>query len=36
VQDPIFPSTGIGLQLREDGQGGYQMVTASVFVNEPS
>ena len=36
IQDPIFPSTGIGLQLREDAQGGYQMVTASVFVNEPS
>lgn len=35
VQDPIFPSTGIGLQLRADANGGYQMVTASVFVNEP-
>jgi hypothetical protein len=35
VQDPIFPSTGIGLQLRADAQGGYQMVSASVFVNEP-
>ncbi|MFZ1482824.1 MAG: TadE family protein [Paracoccaceae bacterium] len=35
IQDPIFPSTGIGLQLRADAQGGYQMVAASVFVNEP-
>lgn len=42
VQDPMFPSTGIGLQLRKNGQGGwrdahggYQMATASVFVNEP-
>lgn len=35
IQDPMFPSTGIGLQLRADAQGGYQMVTASVFVNEP-
>lgn len=36
VQDPIFPSTGIGLQLRADANGGYQMVTASIFVNEPN
>ncbi len=35
VQDPIFPSTGIGLQLREDDLGGYQLATASVYVNEP-
>ncbi len=35
VQDPIFPTTGIGLQLRKDARGGYQMATASVFVNEP-
>ncbi|NGM46418.1 pilus assembly protein [Rhodobacter sp. SGA-6-6] len=35
IQDPIFPSTGIGLHLRADARGGYQMVTASVFVNEP-
>jgi TadE-like protein len=36
VQDPIFPSTGVGLQLRADAQGGYQMVSASIFVKEPS
>lgn len=35
VQDPMFPSTGVGLQLRRDARGGYQMATASVFVNEP-
>lgn len=35
VQDPIFPSTGIGLELRADSRGGYQLVAASVFVNEP-
>ncbi|MGB4827977.1 MAG: TadE family protein [Paracoccaceae bacterium] len=35
VQDPIFPSTGIGLQMRKDALGGYQMIAASVFVNEP-
>ena len=25
-----------GLQLRADANGGYQMVTASIFVNEPN
>jgi hypothetical protein len=35
VQDPIFPSTGIGLQLRADAQGGYQMIAASLYVVEP-
>ena len=35
IQDPIFPSTGMGLQLRADAEGGYQMVAASVYVNEP-
>ncbi len=35
VQDPIFPSTGIGLRLRKDALGGYQLATASVYVNEP-
>jgi hypothetical protein len=36
VQDPIFPSTGIGLQLRKDAQGGYQLISASVYVVEPN
>lgn len=35
IQDPIFPSTGIGLELRADSQGGYQLVAATIFVNEP-
>jgi hypothetical protein len=36
IQDPIFPSTGMGLQLREDDQGGYQMIAASIYVVEPN
>ncbi|MDQ2065711.1 TadE/TadG family type IV pilus assembly protein [Xinfangfangia sp. CPCC 101601] len=35
VQDPIFPSTGLGLRLRPASGGGYQMVSNSIFVNEP-
>jgi len=35
VQDPIFPSTGIGLHMRADARGGYQMTASSLFVNEP-
>ena len=35
VQDLMFPSTGYGLRLKKDAQGGYQMVAASFFVNEP-
>lgn len=35
IQDPIFPSTGIGLRLKAHGQSGYEMMAASVFVNEP-
>lgn len=35
VQDPMFPSTGIGLRLQPDYGGGYQLVATSVFVNEP-
>lgn len=35
IFDPIFPFTGIGLQLvREDG--GYAIAASSVFANEPS
>jgi hypothetical protein len=36
IQDPIFPTTGIGLELRSDSLGGYQLVAATVFVIEPS
>jgi hypothetical protein len=35
VQDPMFPSTGLGLQMQRNAGGGYQMAAASVFVNEP-
>ena len=35
TQDAIFPSTGIGLNLPKDGQGGYGLVAISAFVNEP-
>lgn len=35
VQDPMFPSTGIGLRLQPENGGGYQLVASSVFVNEP-
>ena len=35
IQDPIFPSTGIGLGLKKDALGGYQMIAGSFFVNEP-
>ncbi|MEZ5796378.1 MAG: hypothetical protein R3D63_02055 [Paracoccaceae bacterium] len=35
VQDPFFPTTGLGLQLKADAEGGYQLIAASVFVNEP-
>jgi hypothetical protein len=36
VQDAMFPSTGIGLKLPKDGKGGYDVVTVSAFVTEPS
>lgn len=36
LQDPIFPSTGIGLQLRADSVGGgYQIAATTLVVNEP-
>lgn len=35
VQDPMFPSTGIGLRLQPSYGGGYQLIATSVFVNEP-
>ncbi|QCO58032.1 pilus assembly protein (plasmid) [Pseudorhodobacter turbinis] len=35
VQDAVFPTTGIGLKLPKDGQGGYGLVAMSAFVNEP-
>lgn len=37
VQDAIFPTTGIGLRLtRQDNGGGYEIVAVSAFSNEPS
>ena len=36
VQDAIFPTTGIGLRLtRQDNGGGYEIVAVSAFSNEP-
>ena len=37
VEDAIFPTTGIGLQLTRTGQGGgYEIIAVSAFSNEPS
>ncbi|MBT9244311.1 pilus assembly protein [Gemmobacter fulvus] len=33
--DALFPSTGVALGLSQDGMGGYRLVAASAFVNEP-
>ncbi len=33
--EPIFPGVGLGAGLNKDPQGGYAMVAASAFVNEP-
>jgi len=36
IARPIFPTTGIGLQLRADSvSGGYQIAAQTVVVNEP-
>ena len=36
VQDALFPTTGIGLGLPKDGEGGYGVVAVSAFVTEPT
>lgn len=36
ILDPMFPTTGIGLQLPKDASGGYALVARSAFVNEPN
>lgn len=36
VQDAMFPTTGVGLGLPKDTQGGYGLVSVSAFVTEPS
>lgn len=33
--EPVFPGVGLGAGLRKDPQGGFAMVAASAFVNEP-
>ena len=36
LQNPMFPMTGVGLQLRmDDSTGEYGIVAMSVFANEP-
>ena len=35
IFDPFFPTTPWGLRLKLDRSGGYQMIAASGFVNEP-
>lgn len=35
VADAMFPTTGIGLGLPKDGNGGYRLIAVSAFVNEP-
>ncbi|MFE3837519.1 TadE/TadG family type IV pilus assembly protein [Pseudogemmobacter sonorensis] len=36
IQKPLFPTTGLGLQLRADSvSGGYQLAVTTVVVNEP-
>ncbi|WP_430463539.1 TadE/TadG family type IV pilus assembly protein [Tabrizicola sp.] len=36
VQDAIFPTTGVGLGLPKDSEGGYGLVAVSAFVVEPN
>ena len=33
--DPIFPTTGLGLQLPKDNTGAYALISSTAFVNEP-
>lgn len=35
VVDPLFPSSGLGLRLKNDPTGGYRMIVTSAFANEP-
>lgn len=36
VQDAMFPTTGVGLNLPKDGNGGYGLITSTAFVTEPT
>jgi Flp pilus assembly protein TadG len=33
---PLFPTTGLGLNMQYDGDGNYALVVTTAFVNEPS
>ena len=35
VVDPFFPTIGVGRSMPKDPSGGYQVIAASAFVNEP-
>lgn len=35
VTDPVAPFIGLGLQMPKDSKGGYSIVSASAFTNEP-
>jgi hypothetical protein len=35
IVDPFFPTIGVGRTMPKDESGGYQIVAASAFVNEP-
>jgi hypothetical protein len=34
--DALFPTTGLGLRMPKDGNGGYWLTAVSAFANEPS
>jgi Flp pilus assembly protein TadG len=36
IQDALFPTTGLGLALPKDGQGGYGIVAVTAFATEPT
>lgn len=36
IQDAMFPTTGIGLALPKDSEGGYALTAVTSFVTEPS
>jgi hypothetical protein len=36
VQDAMFPTTGVGLGLPKDDQGGYGLITTTAFSVEPN
>ena len=36
IVDPLFPGTGLGLDLPKDASGGFALVATSAFVNEPT